>query len=97
MNGPDTHNERARKYWRANRLLIAILLIIWAVVSLGCSILFVEKLNEFKIGQLPLGFWFGQQGSIYVFVILIFIYAFGMDRLDKKYGMGDAKEEQKDA
>ncbi len=72
-------------YWRANLTLIGILLTIWAAVSYGCAILGVEWLNQFRIGQLPLGFWFAQQGSMYVFVVLIFVYAFYMDRLDRKY------------
>ena len=80
------HIDR-RGYWKANRLLILVLLSIWAFVSFGCSILFVEQLNEFKIGNLPLGFWFAQQGSIYVFVVLIFVYAFAMDKIDRKYGV----------
>ena len=87
-----SRDERARAYWRANRALIAVLLVIWAVVSYGCSILFVEELNQFSIGSLPLGFWFAQQGSIYVFVVLIFIYAFAMDRIDRKYGFGQPGE-----
>ena len=88
MLDASSHGDRARAYWRANRRLIAGLLLIWAVVSYGCSILFIEQLNTFKIGSLPLGFWFAQQGSIYVFVVLIFVYAFAMDRIDKKYGFG---------
>lgn len=72
-------------YWKANNRLIFILLLIWGAVSLGASILFVEPLNKIQIGQVPLGFWMAQQGSIYVFVILIFVYAFVMDRLDKKH------------
>ena len=76
-----------RRYWQANRRLILVLLTIWAIVSFGCSILFVEQLNQFKIGYLPLGFWFAQQGSIFVFVVLIFVYALVMDRLDRKYGV----------
>ncbi len=76
-----------KRYWRANIKVIAVLLLIWATVSYGCSILFIEQLNQFKIGKLPLGFWFSQQGSIYVFVILIFVYAFIMDRLDRRYGV----------
>lgn len=75
------------RYWRANMTLIAVLLTIWAAVSYGCGILFVDWLNQFQIGQLPLGFWFAQQGSIYVFVVLIFVYALAMDRLDRKYGV----------
>ncbi|MHC5108384.1 MAG: DUF4212 domain-containing protein [Planctomycetota bacterium] len=82
---PDSH----RRYWRANIRLISILLFIWAAVSYGCSILFVEQLNKFQIGALPLGFWFAQQGAIYVFVILIFFYAWAMDRLDRKYGVAE--------
>ncbi|PSB03453.1 DUF4212 domain-containing protein [Merismopedia glauca CCAP 1448/3] len=63
------------------------LLIVWALVSLGFSILFVEPLNGFRIGNLPFGFWMAQQGSIYVFVALIFIYAIQMDKIDRKYGL----------
>ena len=77
----------AQGYWRENLRLIYILLTIWAAVSFGCSILFIEQLNKVSIGQLPLGFWFAQQGSIYVFVVLIFVYAWRMDKLDKKYGV----------
>lgn len=76
-------------YWKANRRLIAVLLVIWASVSLGCGIIFVEPLNKFHIGNMPLGFWFAQQGSIYVFVVLIFVYANLMDVLDRKYGVRD--------
>ena len=79
-------------YWRANIKCIATLLTIWAVVSFGCGILFIEQLNKFQIGQLPLGFWFAQQGSIYVFVLLILVYAFVMDRLDHKYGVKESTE-----
>ncbi len=78
-----------RAYWRANVRLIILLLSVWAIVSYGCGILFVEQLNQFQIGHLPLGFWFAQQGSIYVFVILIFIYAWQMDRLDHRYGVDE--------
>ena len=66
-----------------------MLLVIWALVSYGCSIFFIESLNKIQLGQLPLGFWFAQQGSIFVFVILIFVYAFAMDRLDRKYDVRD--------
>jgi putative solute:sodium symporter small subunit len=87
---PRAKNGRSRKdYWRANLRLIATLLAIWALVSYGCGILFVEWLNQFRIGELPLGFWFAQQGSIYVFVVLIFVYAWRMDRLDRKFGVSE--------
>ncbi len=85
----DASNDRRRRYWRANIRLISVLLTIWAVVSYGCSILFVEQLNHFRVGALPLGFWFAQQGSIYVFVVLVFVYAWLMDRLDRKYGVDE--------
>jgi putative solute:sodium symporter small subunit len=80
-----TPNNQQR-YWRANLKLITSLLSIWAIVSLGFSILLVEPLNNLQFGTLPLGFWFAQQGSIYVFVILIFVYAFQMDKIDRRYG-----------
>lgn len=82
------HRERylhIKSYWRANIRLIQLLLFIWAVVGYGCSILWVETLNRFSVGGLPLGFWFAQQGAIYIFVLLIFIYAKAMDKLDNKY------------
>lgn len=82
-------NDARRRYWRANVRLIVILLSIWAGTSYGCSILFVEQLNRFTIGKVPLGFWFAQQGSIYVFVVLIFVYAWLMDRMDRKYGVAE--------
>ena len=77
--------QRMRAYWRANTTLIRNLLIVWGFVSLGCSILFVPFLNHIHLGSVPLGFWMAQQGSIFTFVILIFIYAIQMDKLDRKY------------
>ncbi|MBE9115514.1 DUF4212 domain-containing protein [Lusitaniella coriacea LEGE 07157] len=79
------NSDRRRAYWRANTSLIRNLLIVWGFVSLGCSILLVKPLNNIFIGKLPFGFWMAQQGSIYVFVILIFIYAVQMDKIDRKY------------
>ncbi|MHC4993624.1 MAG: DUF4212 domain-containing protein [Planctomycetota bacterium] len=76
-------------YWRANLKLIAVLLVIWAVVSYGCGILFIEPLNEMKLGELPLGYWFANQGAIYTFVIEIWVYAFLMEKIDKKYGVNE--------
>ena len=73
-------------YWRANLKWVGVLLTIWFVVSYGCGILFVEELNKIRIGGFKLGFWFAQQGSIYVFVILIAVYVRIMNHLDKKYG-----------
>ena len=72
-------------YWRANLRVMAILLSIWFVASYGLGILIVDALNAFQIGGFPVGFWFAQQGSIYVFVVLIFVYARWMDRIDARF------------
>ena len=72
-------------YWRSVVRLTLVLLAIWAAVSLVAGILLVEQLNELSVGRLPAGFWMAQQGSILVFVALIFIYARLMDRLDHKF------------
>ena len=76
----------AQAYWRQNLKYLLILLLIWFAVSYGAGILFKDILDTIKIGGFPLGFWFAQQGSIYVFVILIFIYVYLMNRLDKRHG-----------
>ncbi len=78
-----------KKYWKTNLKYLTILLTIWFVVSYGCGILFVEELNKIRIGGFKLGFWFAQQGAIYVFVILIFVYIKLMNNLDKKYKLND--------
>ena len=78
--------ENATAYWKKNLKYLLILLSIQIADSYGAGILFKEALDAFKIGGFPLGFWFAQQGSIYVFVILIFIYVRLMNKLDKKYG-----------
>lgn len=81
--------KHATAYWKENLRYLLILLSIWFLVSYGAGILFKDALNEIKIGGFPLGFWFAQQGSIYVFVILIFVYVRLMNKLDKKYGFDD--------
>ena len=81
------NHDKRQAYWRANTALIRNLLIVWALVSIVFSILLVQPLNTLRLGGLPLGFWMAQQGSIFVFVALIFIYAFQMDKLDRKYGV----------
>ena len=73
----------AAQYWRANLRLMTILLVIWAAVSFGAGILFADALNAIRIGGFKLGFFFAQQGSIYVFVVLIFYYAWRMNRLER--------------
>ena len=81
MRDPDTR----RAYWRANLRYLVVLLAIWFAVSFGCGILFVNQLDHIRIGGFKLGFWFAQQGSIYVFVALIFIYVHLMNRLDRRF------------
>ncbi|MGB2427308.1 MAG: DUF4212 domain-containing protein [Alteromonas sp.] len=76
-------------YWRENLALLAKLLVVWFVVSFGAGILFVEQLNAIQFFGFKLGFWFAQQGSIYVFVVLIFVYMSKMNAMDKKYGVDE--------
>ena len=77
----------AQQYWKENLKYLFILLTIWFTVSFGFGILLVDELNQIKIAGFKLGFWFAQQGSIYVFVLLIFVYISLMNRLDKKYNI----------
>ena len=79
-------NKNAKAYWKENIKYVGILLVIWFIVSYGAGILFKEQLDAIKIGGFKLGFWFAQQGSMYVFVVLIFVYVRLMNKLDKKYG-----------
>jgi len=74
-----------KDYWRSNVKIMMVLLGFWAIAGLGCGVIFVDALNVFSLGGYPLGFWFAQQGSIIVFVILILIYALLLNRLDVKY------------
>ena len=78
--------QNATAYWKENLKYLVILLSIWFIVSYGAGIIFKDALNEIRLGGFKLGFWFAQQGSIYVFVILIFVYVRIMNELDKKYG-----------
>ena len=83
------NSQNQKQYWKENIRLLLILLSIWFLVSFGAGILWVEELNAIRLGGFKLGFWFAQQGSIYVFVILIFIYVKLMNKLDKKHGYDD--------
>lgn len=85
--------QQRQEYWRSNLKIMAILLTVWALVSYGAGIVFVEALNSVSFLGVPLGFWFAQQGSIVTFVILIFIYVKLMDRLDAKYGITEYEQE----
>ncbi len=81
--------KHASAYWKENVRYLFILLTIWFVVSYGAGILFKDALDSIRLGGFKLGFWFAQQGSIYVFVILIFVYIRLMNKLDKKYGFDE--------
>jgi putative solute:sodium symporter small subunit len=84
-----SNKTQMKKYWKENLRYLAILLFIWFLVSFVFGILLVEQLNTIKLGGFKLGFWFAQQGSLYVFVVLIFVYMKLMNKLDKKYGVDE--------
>lgn len=86
-------NDKAKAYWRKNLRLLAILLSVWFLVSFGFGILWVDQLNAIRLGGFQLGFWFAQQGSQYVFVILIFIYVYRMNQLDKQFEFDEGDDE----
>ncbi|MFT5128216.1 MAG: putative solute:sodium symporter small subunit [Rhodothermales bacterium] len=86
-------SDSNKAYWRTNLRYLGILLSIWFVVSYGCGILFVDQLDTIKVGGFKLGFWFAQQGAIYVFVVLIFVYTWLMNRLDEKYDVQELAAE----
>ena len=81
--------KSTKTYWRTNLKYLSILLLIWFVVSFLFGIVLAETLNQFYLGGFPLGLWFANQGSIYTFVILIFIYVYLMNRLDKKFDVDE--------
>lgn len=91
MENVPSLQERRKAYWRANLRILAILMSIWFVVSFGCGILFVEPLNQIKLGGFKFGFWMAQQGSIYVFVALIFVYVQLMNKLDREFKFEDTE------
>jgi len=81
--------DKMQQYWKKNITYVLGLLFVWFMVSYGFGILFVKQLDAIKIGGFKLGFWFAQQGSIYVFVILIFVYVYLMDKLDKEFDVDE--------
>ena len=89
---PNGGAERRRAFWRANVALLVKLMLVWFAVSFGAGIIFAEPLNAFSFLGFPLGFWFAQQGSIYVFVILIFIYARRVAQLEEIYRSSDEED-----
>ena len=82
-------SENKKKYWKKNLRYLAILLCIWFLVSFVFGIFLVDELNTIRMGGFKLGFWFAQQGAIYVFVILIFLYIRLMNKLDKEFGFNE--------
>jgi len=89
QNNPQNHRQ---EYWRANIRILTILLSIWFIVSFGGGILFVDQLNQIKLGGFKLGFWIAQQGSIYTFVVLIFVYVRLMNKLDQKFNFNEKND-----
>ena len=86
---PSLSTDARNAYWRSNLKLVGVLLVVWFVVSFVFSILLVETLNQIQIGGFKLGFWFAQQGSIYVYVVLVFVYAMRMHALDRQHDLDD--------
>jgi len=87
-----TDKDNLRAYWHTNLRYLVILLSIWFLVSYGAGIIFVDWLDQFRVFGFKLGFWFAQQGSIIVFVILIFIYVWLMNRLDRRFDVHEDRE-----
>jgi len=89
----ESRNAKAQAYWRENIRTVLLLLAIWFVVSYGMGILFADALDQFRFLGFHLGFWMAQQGSIFCFVILIFVYVYKMNKLDHKYGVDEDKDD----
>ncbi len=93
MESEETRDDKVaasqKAYWRANIRLLCVLMSIWFAVSFGAGIIFRDFLDQFSLGGYPLGFWFAQQGSIYVFLILIAIYVVAMHRIERKFDLDD--------
>ena len=84
-----SEEQREKAYWKANLKLVGLCLVIWFIVSYLFGIILVEQLNAIHLGGYKLGFWFAQQGSIYVFVVLIFFYAWRMNKLDRQFDVDE--------
>jgi putative solute:sodium symporter small subunit len=81
--------KNLQEYWKKNLRYLGILLVIWFLASYGCGILFADALNNIQLGGFKLGFWFAQQGAIYVFMVLIYVYVLLMNKLDKEYDVDE--------
>ncbi len=89
----DPHDSKTNAYWRENIRTVLMLLTVWFIVSYGMGILFADALDNIQIFGFRLGFWMAQQGSIYCFVILIFVYVYKMNKLDHKYNVDEDKDD----
>ena len=85
-------SDSAHTYWKSNIKIVSLLLSIWFFISFGCGILLVDFLDQFRFGGFKLGFWIAQQGSIFVFVVLIYAYIYLMDKLDKEYNLQSSQQ-----
>lgn len=81
--------QKMQAYWQRNLKYLTVLLVIWFLVSYGCGILFADALNQIKLAGFKMGFWFAQQGSIYLFIILIFVYVYLMNKLDREFDVDE--------
>ncbi|VAX31677.1 FIG152265: Sodium:solute symporter associated protein [hydrothermal vent metagenome] len=90
---PASQNSPAKAYWKENIRIVLALLAIWFVVSFGMAILFVDVLDNFRFFGFKFGFWMAQQGSIFCFVLLIFVYVYKMNKLDHKYGVDEDRDQ----
>lgn len=88
-----SNSPAAQAYWKENIRIVATLLVVWFIASFGLGILAVDFLDQFRFFGFPLGFWVAQQGSILVFVIIIFVYIFKMNKLDHKYGVDEDQDD----
>ena len=82
-------SKNAQAYWKKNLTYLAILLAIWFVGSFGAGIIFKNELNNIRLGGFKLGFWFAQQGSMYLFCIIIFVYVYLMNKLDQEFDVDE--------
>ncbi len=94
MSSPGTSGSSSNKsaYWKSNLLYLGVLLAVWFAASFGAGILFVDELDKIRLFGFKLGFWFAQQGSIYVFIVLIFVYVYLMNRLDRLHGVEETTD-----
>ena len=84
-------NNKNDEYWKSNLRIVSSLLLVWFIASFGFGIIFSDMLDQIKVGGFKLGFWFAQQGSIYIFVLIIFVYVWLMKRLDKRVSEKEEK------